>query len=207
VPEMLTDDEIREAFARLRADELPRVAGPGSAAAHRTVRRRRATARAAVLITALAVAGGAAFTVGTSTPRPAPPPPVLPAASAAPSPVPTRPDLVRLGEQASLALDRVVPGDYYAAGSGPLDGGFWYEYEETIPAGSHRLTGACVGRGKARFEIVQNQHAEGFDLVCDGRARSLEFVYQPTFTLYVSIEPDATADGHAGFAYAVDDVR
>jgi len=205
VPEMLTEDEVREAFARLRADELPRVAGAGSAAAYRTVRQRRATTVAAVLITAFAVAGGAAFTIGTGAPRPTPPP-VPPPAPAAPHPVPSGPDLVRLGEQASLALDPVVPGDYYTGVDGPLTGGILDALEATLPAGRHRLAATCVGGGKARFEIVLNRHAEGFDLVCDGRARILEFVYQPPFTLYVSIEPDAAADGQAGFAYRVYDV-
>jgi hypothetical protein len=201
VPEMLTEDEVREAFARLRAAELPRVPGPGTAAIERTVRRRRATTSAAVLLIALAVAGGAAFAVRTGTPRPAPPPP-----PAAPEPVPTGPDLIRLGEQASLALDPVVPGDYAAGVSGPLTGAVLDAHEATQPAGRYRLAATCVGTGTARFEVVQNRQAEGFDLVCDGRAGSLEFVYQPAFTLYVSVEPDAAADGHAGFAYRVDDV-
>lgn len=72
---MLTEDETREAFARLRADELPRVSGPGTALMHRTVRRRRATTIAAAVSTAFAVASGAAVAVGAATPEPAAPRP------------------------------------------------------------------------------------------------------------------------------------
>lgn len=210
MPEMLTEDEVREAFARLRAAELPRVPGPGTAAIERTVRRRRATTIVvAGLTTALAVVAGAALAVGAPAPEPAPPP--APAASnpvptPVPTLVPTGPDLIRLGEQASLALDPVVPGDYAGGGSGPLEGALTYQLEATLPAGRYRLAATCVGAGKARFEIVQNQHAEGFDVVCDGRAGSLEFVYQPPFTLYINVEPDPVADGHAAFAYRVVDV-
>lgn len=196
---MLTEDETREAFARLRADELPRVSGTGTALMHRTVRRRRATTIAAAVSTAFAVAGGAAVAVGAATPEPAAPP-----APAAPDPVSTEPDLVRLGEQASRALDVVVTGDYRAEASGPLTKGIQDAHEATMPAGRYRLAAACVGAGKARFEVVQNGHAEGFDVVCDGTPGTLEFTYQPVFTLHVSVEPDSAADGHAGFAYRVE---
>lgn len=55
-----------------------------------------------------------------------------------------------------------------------------------------------------RFEVVQNRHAEGFDVVCDGAPGTLDFAYQSAFTLYVNVEPDAAADGHAGFAYRIE---
>ena len=197
MPETLTEDEIREAFVQLRADELSRVAGPGSAAAYRTVRRRRATTIAvAAVSTALALAGGTAVSVGAGT-RPAPPAP------GAPDPVSTGPDLIRLGEQASQALDLHVPGDYAFGAHGPLTSTVLDADSGTLPAGRYRLTATCMGAGTARFEIVQNLHAEGFDLVCDGRAGGVEVAYHPIYTLYVRIEPDSAAVGHAGFAYRV----
>lgn len=200
MPEALTDDEMRDAFTRWRADELTHVAGPGTDVIHRTVRRRRATTVGVVAATVLAVAGGVAVGLGAGVGQPAPPP-----APAAPAPVSTGPDLVKLGEQASQALDAIVPGDFAAGGgSGPLEGAYTNEDVATMPAGQYRLVAVCVGAGKTRFEVVQNGHAEGLDVVCDGTTGSLEFRNQPGLSLYVNIEPDAPADGHAGFAYRIE---
>jgi hypothetical protein len=198
VPDMLTEDETRQAFARMRANELTRLAGPGSAAAHRTVRRRRATTITVAAVTiGLALAGGSVVLVGADPPQPAPPAPGVP------DTVSTGPDLIRLGEEASRALDTAVPGDYFFDGSGLLTSTVLDADPGTLPAGRIRLTATCVGAGNARFEIIQNRDAEGFDVICDGTPGSIEVAYQPVFTLYVSVKPDSAAVGHAGFAYRV----
>jgi hypothetical protein len=195
---MLTDDETRAAFAQLRADELPRVAGPGSAAARRTVRRRRVTVAVAVT-TVLAAAGTAAVLAVAGVTGPAPS-----TLGTSDHPVPTGPDLVRLGEQAARTLAAEVPGDPALGGSGPMTSIGLDAEDGVLEAGRYRLTATCLGAGTARFEVAQNGPSHGFDVACDGSANSVEFDNRPGFTLYVRVDPDDAARDRAGFAYRVD---
>lgn len=76
MPDLLSDDETRTAFAEFRSSALLDVRPPGPAAARRT-RHRRAVASAAVGVTVVAVGGGVATTLGGGDPAR----PVTPAAA------------------------------------------------------------------------------------------------------------------------------
>ena len=82
MPETLSPDETRDAFADLRATLLPEVKAPGPGAARRALRRRRTLTSAAAGVAVAAVAGGVAVAFAGG-PAPAPPPSVV----AEPAPV------------------------------------------------------------------------------------------------------------------------
>lgn len=91
--DQLPDRAIRAAFARLHATEQQRLVPPGVAAAHRTVRRRRATAATCASLAGVVALGTVYLSGAAAAPDPdrGPVPPAVPAGSTPPGPVPTGP--------------------------------------------------------------------------------------------------------------------
>ncbi|WP_430780412.1 hypothetical protein [Actinoplanes sp. G11-F43] len=139
----MTTDPLKDLFADLREDTLPRVRPPGTGAVRRTTRQRRlakvvGSAAAAIL----AVTGGVAIAAQGRQALPQP----LPAASSA---VPATPE-----ERAQVALDRLIADAAGVPGrdvKSPVTAAF--THTEKFYVTPIVVTVACVGAGKATLVV------------------------------------------------------
>lgn len=123
----LTEEQTRAALAGLRAETLPLIQPPGSAAAARTVRRRRRTGVATVALGVVSAIAAGAFVVQIAGRTSQPPPPGAATPSLSPSPAPAPPrlsdeELKRLEARAktALGLDNVDNRRRRAEGKPPI---------------------------------------------------------------------------------------
>jgi hypothetical protein len=198
MPDLLSEDQTRAMFADLHAEEIAHVRAPGTQAAHRTVRRRRTTA-AVTVAGCVAVALGGAFLLGqnvgrTSTPAPAP----------AARPSIEADNTVALGEAARQALGTAGSApDMVSGSSGPLDTGI-HNVDETGHFARYRLLVTCAGAGSIRVKFGAGPKAVEDDVTCGQSSQlSLDGPGTSPHDVTVTIEPDAAALHHAGFAYVI----
>jgi hypothetical protein len=201
---MLTEDQTRSAFAQLRAAEIASVSAPGTAAAHRTVRRRRAARVATVAgCVAAVLAGGVALannlTGGGANSQPADPQAV---------------DVVRLGRLANAALTAAEPERttrQIFGGSGPLDSAI-HDVDETggsLPA--YQVLVTCMGEGSMNVTLTVGTNSASDGVACGrtqaGAAGVATLISVPTpagaSEVSVTLEPDEAALHHAGYAFVV----
>lgn len=161
MPEELTEEQTRAAFALMRAEDLTYIRPPGSAEALRAVRRRRRT-RAAVVAAGvvIAVAGGATVAALVDTDRTALPP-------ATPSPSPSalpRAQLNELGDAAAIALGvrydskkRKLAGEpqIFSGSSGPIRDyiGVAQEASGAKKYGDFVFEVLCLGEGTIHAKV------------------------------------------------------
>ncbi|SCL16275.1 hypothetical protein GA0070624_0975 [Micromonospora rhizosphaerae] len=231
MPEELTEEQTREAFALLRAEALTHIRPPGAAEALRAVRRRRRTGVAAVAAgVGLAVAGGAAVANLVDADRSAPPP-----AAASPSPSPSALSAAQLDDLASAAaaalgtkdVDNRKPrsegkGPIIMSGGGPVlrgDQGISGTGYSENKTGVYVFEVLCVGEGtlRARFWAgTSTANAAGSRPTPPPNSPDLQVPCgdEPTPAtasvrapwperVYVSIEPDQAAVGRAAYASLV----
>jgi hypothetical protein len=214
MPDLLSEEETRAAFAELRSAELPHVRPPGTDSVHRTVRRRKAVRSVTVVgCAALAIGGGAVLapnllanngasdnrTNGTAN-----------AIGAQPTVEPT--DALGWAQLADYALGEGVGRPKWLAHSfGPVDAGSHdVAYAGTYSA--YNLVVTCAGPGTMHVKMAVGTHATEADVVCGataGEARdatkelALSAGDNAGHNVEVTAEPDAAADGKAGFAYVL----
>ncbi|GAA0795088.1 hypothetical protein [Spirilliplanes yamanashiensis] len=204
--DQLTDDQLADLFAGLRADTVAAVLPPGADAARHTVRRRR-QARAAVTggLAVAAVAGVVGVAVAGTPAAP-------PAEPTGPLPTADRSALRDLAES-------VLPPDARSAAAWSFSLG-----DETsntageLPAGSYRMVVACAGDGGTDVLVRWTPRGEDnlFDperavVVATGETAcaaapspaTLRFVTPRDGEVMVSVEAVDGAAGRAGFAYRI----
>lgn len=208
MPDLITDEHTRALFTRLRAEELSRVAAPGTAQAHRTVRRRKTTTTVvAAGVAAVALAGG---TLGYAQ---------LTTSPAATSASTTQEDLSQLADQARRAVasggDRAIgaaPGGF-ASGSGPLSGVVQNVDEgedgRGVADGRRTLSYACRGAGKATLIWSVGDQSRTVVMACEQPGPMTVFKIDGTIAvegsgiMKVRVEPDAEAVDRAAYAYSI----
>ncbi|NUT36372.1 MAG: hypothetical protein HOV79_25225 [Hamadaea sp.] len=200
--DLLTEERTRAAFSEAAAAQLAFVQAPGVAAAQRTVRRRRTTAVSGVAaVAAVALTGG--FVLATRTPD---------------SPdVAHRPDQSvdarQLSELAETALKRAVPdldARTVSGGSGGMESNVM-NVDETVAAAAYVMAMTCVGPGTVAITWTIGTASVKQDVTCGstveeaaGRAVELSLPRPGGATeMTVQFAPDASATGHAAFAYRV----
>ncbi|GAA3344061.1 hypothetical protein GCM10020358_45750 [Amorphoplanes nipponensis] len=220
MPEELTEEQTRAAFADLRAADLTFIRPPGSAEALRTVRRRR---RAGVVAAAagagLVLAGSATVAARVDPDRAAP---------AAPSPAPSAlsdAELDRLSEAAAAALGLTTVDNkkrrsqglprIVSSNHGPLRGGdqgVAGVSSGTNQTGVYVVEVVCVGTGTlhalvwAADGISRDRPvppgAADVQVSCGDRPTPVEVtVSAPRPKLvFTRIEPDPSAIGRAAYA-------
>ncbi|MBB5873616.1 hypothetical protein F4553_007050 [Allocatelliglobosispora scoriae] len=204
MPDLLSEDDTRSAFADVRAAELSLVRPPGTAAAHRTVRRRRTTAALTVAGCAALVLGAASLGIGGlgddgETPG------APPSGEAV--------NLTALAEiaRAALPLDDEERERVVNSSSGPLDA----DIRNTDDAGratTYQLLITCVGAGSIHFQLAAGANRIEEEIDC-GATRmaaaggamllSLPGPESRPHEIAVTVEPDVRALYHAGYAYVV----
>lgn len=220
MPEELTEEQTRAAFALMRAEDLTYIRPPGSAEALRAVRRRRRTSAAAVAAgVVLAVLGGVTVAALIGTDRVALPP-------ATPSPSPSALSKAQLDELSAaaavaLGIDRVdnrkrkLEGkpQIISSSKGPVRNyaGFGGSASNMIKNGVYVVEALCVGEGTIRAQIwaaPQNTTAPplpgAFEhrLTCGDKPTPIKVtVRAPKPNLvYVRIQADPSAVGRAAYA-------
>jgi hypothetical protein len=190
-------DQLEVLFADLRAETLPQVRPPGTAAARHTVRRRRTTRNVAAATVALAVAGGL---VATRLPH-AEPPPVSPAER-----------MAGLVGSARLALDDQLPKLAGRLTTGPV------ETEKTVAfvglrPGGYTVAVTCAGAGTIALDIEQTRSAAEsavygrHTVSCAERPVVAVMTFRITDSdpVVLTATGDAQAAGDAGFALELGD--
>jgi hypothetical protein len=200
MPDELSEREVADLFAGLRADVMPLVRAPGVAAARRTVRRRRAATTAALVVTLLAALG-----LGTVL-RPA----VFDGQPADGPLSDTR--LAELAGTAIAAVDRHGAGRTVAGGDQQPTGG----YRKVWPAyrGDLSLGAACTGSGTVTLRVqgLANRAAgQPADVeltrvtVACGTTPTVQygsFVAHPSVQLAVEVvDPDLGPERRSAFGY------
>ncbi|RSM56471.1 hypothetical protein DMB66_34720 [Actinoplanes sp. ATCC 53533] len=220
MPEELTEEQTRAAFALMRAEDLTYIRPPGSAEALRAVRRRRRTSVAAVAAgVVIAVAGSATVAALVDTDRTALPP-------ATPSPSPSalsKAQLDHLAAAAAVALgiDRVdnekrkLEGkpQIISSSKGPVRSseGFSGSASSTNKNGGYVVEVVCVGEGTIRAQIwaaapatTTSPAPDTFEhpVTCSDKPTPIKVsVRAPKPKLvYVRIQADPSAVGRAAFA-------
>src|SRR4051812_36864221 len=168
MPDYLSDEDTRTAFAELRASELAGVRPPGTDSIRRTVRRRTAArVVAAVGCAALAIAGGAVVAADVLAPAPNAVGQGVGSRSRPterPTAVPT--DALGWGRLADAAL-RWTPDEprWFAHSFGPADASnHGVSYVGAYPA--YTMTVACAGAGTVHVRIAADTHAAFADVAC-----------------------------------------
>ncbi|MFC4149051.1 hypothetical protein ACFO0M_22600 [Micromonospora mangrovi] len=232
MPEELTEEQTRAAFALLRAESLTHIRTPGTAEALRTVRRRRragiATAAAGVAL-ALAGSAGVASLVGGDRSAP---PPVSSTPSTSPPPLSTA-QLDALASEAGTALGinsidnrkrrSEGKGPILMSSSGPIlrggpsnISGTGYNENKT---GVYVLEILCVGEGalRARFwgepamsgaresRPTPSPDSPDVRVPCGDHPTPVTASVRAPWParVYVSVEADPTAVGRAAYARLV----
>jgi hypothetical protein len=210
VPE-LTDENIEDLFADLRADELHRVRPPGAAHAYATVRWRRTTASIASGFAVLAVIGVTATALNVLA-KPNSPTEDTTAG---------RPPLSEavLGHRRDLAAAAIGLDEFQPQGlNTQMTVQDSYVDTNRVLAGTYTVKMACVGTGTITVPIhggpldgVGSFHRDGAQLIqtesvpCGAAAivQTITIAVVPADNgfLAVGIHPDAAAKGQAGFAY------
>ncbi|GAA2573878.1 hypothetical protein GCM10010435_56260 [Winogradskya consettensis] len=195
-------DHIENLFAGLRADTLPQVLPPGTAAARRTVRRRRTIRLVSVATAALAVAG-VVTVVG------------LPRMDDGEQPVAAsqwvakaRAAVVERQAEDHGDVDVTVAGGQASDGTVAADGSAFFN---DVNAGGYTVAVACGGPGVLTVGMTLTHDSDdlidlgGQVVTCgtDPKAAELQFRVQRTGKLTVSLSGDAQAAGSAGYALAL----
>lgn len=227
--EEYTEQQTREAFAAMRTEVLTHVRPAGAAQAMQTVRRRRrrnSTVAVAAAV-AVAVAGVATTTKLVAADRSAPPAAPSPSPSASAS-VPLSALAARAA--AAIGVDAVNNKERRAQGKGSIIMGGPHPVERANTgisgtalnenkSGDYVYEIACVGRGtlRARFwagpsnaeadkdrsrrSAIPSDAAELTVTCSDNPTKVTARAHAPYPRLvYVSVEPDQAAVGHAGYA-------
>ncbi len=145
---MLSDDDTRAEFARMRETVLREVRPPGTAAAHLTLtRRRRRLAAASSAVFVVAVAGGVAF----AQPKPGPPvtTPLVIETTEAGSAAPPPDTRVHPSLPETTALHDVTRMRVKAGNAGPL-----------------RFTFVCSGSGSGRATVKSETASVTVTVTC-----------------------------------------
>jgi hypothetical protein len=202
-------DPLAAAFAQFRAEAVVDIVSPGPAVAHRTVRRRRIRAAAAIIVAIAAVT--ALMSIGY---RPG-------HAVTTPAAAPTGASPVVEANQAYLAIGGMIDRDdssvLQGAGSQALTDltGRPYVVPLDYAAGRHELLGLCFGTGVVQESLYR--HAPTGSTVgkpigwltvpCNGQPvhTTIEVSRPKVDNLWLAITGDARARGHAGVAYMMAD--
>ncbi|MEU4441568.1 hypothetical protein [Micromonospora chalcea] len=229
MPEDITEEQTRNAFALMRAETLTHIRPPGTAAAQRTVRNRRRTGIAALAAgVGIVVAGGFAVTHLATSERSATPP-AAPSPSPSPSELPAE-QLDRMAATAAAALGitsvdnkqrrREGKGPILMIGSEPARrggiSGTGYNENKT---GIYVLDVLCVGEGtlRTRFWAATSGADEAGNpapippdaaeaqVPCSDKPERVSLSVRAPWPkkVYVSIEPDQAAEGRAAHASLV----
>ena len=182
----VSDEEMREAFRKMREDLLPSVGGSSAVLIRRRVRRRRR---------ALAVATAAGAVVGS----------LAVIALLVPPPGKTGGDpRDRLLSYADFAQTYMPAHDTLLSGLDIADAPHLDVSDTTVAPGTYRLDTKCVGVGSVRITWTIGGQEMGNDISCVGAAESFTLtIPRAGNRIEVAVDPAPDAVGAAGYAYAV----
>lgn len=223
MPEQVSDEQVEHLFAKLRADAMVEILPPGAAAAHRSVRRRRATGSAtAGVVAMLMMAGFLVMAEATFAPHDG-----TPGQSATTGPLSdsTVRDLARRAEAGLVAVggenSQADEPPVVAQENLPLADRGWGRPVSAI-AGTYRIRVACVGEGTVAVTVHSGSRTrgDGIDLTSAAaigattigclsgqpnfEARSINVRQPRSELLMIEAVADDQATGRAGFAYQVE---
>jgi hypothetical protein len=215
MPEQLSDQQTRSAFAELRAGELGRLSPPGTAAARHTLRRRRRATAAAVGLAVLGTAGGIQMVraVGDADAGRPTPPVAGPATTVTTGPPATVGESLRRARIAQQAVS-VDPEAKRLMGSiGTLQSGRFDRNSRGIDPGRYVIRVACVGSGSMTVAVRVAPAEKIFDagdlvrgrITCTAQPDQtpLAFDVPAPGELAIEMTPDSATDGATGFAYQI----
>jgi len=187
----VSDEEMREAFRRMREDLLPSVDKSSAGQVRRRVRRRRR---------ALAVATSAGTLVGSLV--------VIALVVPPPGKTVSAPDggdpRDRLLGYADSAQTYMPTRDTLLGGSDVADARHLDVSDTTVAPGTYRLDAKCVGVGSIHITLTIGGRDMGDDISCVGAAGSFTLaIPQAGDRMAVAVDPAPDAVGAAGYAYAV----
>ncbi|GGN88388.1 hypothetical protein GCM10010112_71830 [Actinoplanes lobatus] len=201
----MTTDHLEVRFADLRADTLPTVQPPGTAAVRQTVRRRR-TSRAVLSAAAavLVIAGG--ITVATGNRSAAPPTATTPSTEPTPTPA---------FQQADIARQALIDGQHGTPVIDVAEQVFNnYRLDHGNYPGELILRAACAGTGEFMLYVDSQKNRKTnwkriveLQVPCSAEPVAVSVPFTMTegaahHRFQMSEAPDFT-DGQAGFAYQV----
>jgi hypothetical protein len=199
MPDLLSDDDTRAAFASLRSSELARVRPPGTDAVRRTVSRRRTTRAVTIAgCLVLAIGGGVALAAN----------PLGRGVAPAGPPDRTATDWSRIA--VALMPPDGTPG-FVSSAAGPLDANI-RNVDETAHLRGYRLRITCAGAGAVHVKLEAGGATAEADVSCGAgiaeagaATRELKVAVPAGGAngVAVAIEPDAAALKKAGFAYVI----
>lgn len=212
MPEITEREPLAEAFFQLRIDAPHEIDVPGTAAARRTVTRRRTTRIAAMALVLVAGLVGIGYVGGSG--RDAPTHPAQPSPSAGATDAPT------LGEDAlqKLGVDALAKLGYKPEISRPArifgpvtasSANFTYALgtaASPFPHGTYRLFAACLGQGSVEVHWNASGASGSITVNCAAATNSsASFVLAEAGPIGIGLKPDAQAQGRAGIAVTVTD--